>query len=727
MVTATPPTTDSAPPPVRRSTASETVARLGRLTLKELREILRDRRTIVTLVLMPLLVYPLLSIGFRQFFLSRMVLEQPTSYRIGVESEAAAQWLRMYLHNFAPLETKPVVESTGEKPISPEPTWFVVEDLEAAVKSGGVDLGVRLRDFDAVRLARQSTLAVDAEFLVASDYAMGDKALASIERRMMRANTAFLDQRLQAMGLTQRATPVAASRVEIETGEKRSSVSLLTVLPLILIMMTITGAVYPAIDLTAGERERGTLEILVAAPVPRLGLLLAKYVSVLTVAMLTATVNLATMAITIAASGMGPLLFGEQGWRPLAVVQIFALLLLFAAFFSAVLLSLTSFARSFKEAQAYLIPLMLASLAPGLLAMTPGLRLTGLLAVAPLVNIVLLGRELLEQTAELPAAVIVVTTTFLYALAALSVAARVFGSEDVLFNTQSGWSDALRRSPRPREAPSIASALMCLALIFPAFFLTTSALGQLSAVELSIRLLLSGAATCLLFGGFPWLAAWFGRDRLREAFQLHRPHWVAWPAAVLLGLSLWPLAHEIVVWQRELGLFTLSDEQLERVRSMLAAWRQIPLGLILLSMAVAPGVFEELFFRGYLMRALREHGTALSTIGVSALLFGLFHLVTTDSLAIERLLPSTLLGVVLGWLCWRTGSVLPGMLLHTLHNGFLVSVAYYQPWLEARGIGMSDESHLPAAWLAASALVSVAAAAMVWLGTRRKTELATGQ
>src|SRR5205085_9996376 len=183
-----------------------------------------------------------------------------------------------------------------------------------------------------------------------------------------------------------------------------------------LILMTITGAVYPAIDLTAGERERGTLEILVAAPVPRLALLFAKYVSVVTVAMLTALVNLVSMTVTLLLTGLGPLIFKGAGLTFPLVVEVFALLLLFAAFFSAVLLTLTSFARSFKEAQAYLIPLMLASLAPGLLAMMPGLKLQGVLMVLPLVNIVLLARDLFTGDMEPIVATVVVLTTLVYAL-----------------------------------------------------------------------------------------------------------------------------------------------------------------------------------------------------------------------------------------------------------------------------------------------------------------------
>ena len=109
--------------------------------------------------------------------------------------------------------------------------------------------------------------------------------------------------------------------------------------------MTITGAVYPAIDLTAGERERGTLEALMAAPVPRLGLLIAKYIAVMAVALLTATANLLAMSVTLLSTGLGPLVFGEGGLSVLLIVQVLGLLVLFAAFFSAILLAITSFAQ----------------------------------------------------------------------------------------------------------------------------------------------------------------------------------------------------------------------------------------------------------------------------------------------------------------------------------------------------------------------------------------------
>src|SRR5207244_9214524 len=160
-------------------------------------------------------------------------------------------------------------------------------------------------------------------------------------------NELALDEQLTSLGVTA-ALPAATTRHPI-TFAGAPPFSLAALIPLILVLMTVTGAVYPAIDLTAGERERGTLEALIAAPVPRLGLLIAKYVAVLTVAILTALVNLTAMTITAHSTGLATSLFGG-GMTVGVVVKILLLLVLFAAFFSAILLALTSYARSFKEA-----------------------------------------------------------------------------------------------------------------------------------------------------------------------------------------------------------------------------------------------------------------------------------------------------------------------------------------------------------------------------------------
>jgi ABC-2 type transport system permease protein/sodium transport system permease protein len=321
---------------------------------------------------------------------------------------------------------------------------FEVADVEEPVLAGTVDVGVRPRPG-----GREQTR--DWDLLYREDSAHGLEAVRHLQRLCEAAEGRFLRDFLLAKGW--RPPPrLAVTGTAVQPPDLKKSSAFLTLVPLILILMTITGAVYPAIDLTAGERERGTLEILMAAPLPRLSVLLAKYAAVMTVAVLTALVNLGAMALTLKVSGLGPRLLGEGGLSPLLLAEVFGLLLLFAAFFSAVLLALTSRAHSFKEAQAYLIPLVLLSLLPGTLSLVPGLHLGGALLLVPLLNTVLLARDLLAGNAEPAAAAVVVASTLAYALGAICVAARLFGAEAVRAD-QRGWFAWLHRPPEDLPSP----------------------------------------------------------------------------------------------------------------------------------------------------------------------------------------------------------------------------------------------------------------------------------
>ena len=505
-----------------------------------------------------------------------------------------------------------------------------------------------------------------------------------VEDRLASANDAYYQSQLAVAGITAQP-PGSFRRVEVDAGGG-GGMSLATIAPLVLILMTMTGAVYPAIDLTAGERERGTLETLIAAPVPRLGLLLAKYIAVLTVALLTATVNMIAMTATIMVSGLGPQIFGAGVFSFTTLVQVFCLLALFAAFFSAVLLTVTSMARSFKEAQAYLVPLMLISLAPGIMGAMPGLEMSAAMAITPLVNIVLLARDLLNGQVNAPLGVVAVAATAFYTAAAIALAARIFGGDAVLYGSQGGWRDLLRRPETEDSVAEISTSTFCLALIFPLYFLISGLLQQLLQAAFDdqsprgamISLLLAAIATALLFGVIPLAAAAFTRVRLSSGFGLRPPSILSLFAAVAFGVSLWTFAHEIVLFASFIGIGAITAEQFAGIERLLEAWRDIPLWLILLSLAVAPAVFEEFFFRGLLFGSLTKRLSPAKAILVSAALFGAFHVVSGSALAVERLLPSTFIGLFLGWLRYRSGSIFPSMLAHLLNNGLLLCLAYYR-------------------------------------------------
>ena len=710
--------------------------RLGRLVLKELREILRDRRTIITLVVMPILIYPLLAVVFQRFLVTSISVNTDVEYVIGVDSDLSGAILLKQIQagdvelnrrrerddlQEVEFDLKKLARSwaagehdTGESP-PPKLFYKVVPNDDAARQV--IDSSVHM-----VALQRHRPNEDDSDrglhkphiwqLVYRAGSQTSEATLNFVESRLNAYNEYELNQQLKKLGVwaslpgTTERHPISFSGAPI--------FSLAALIPLILVLMTVTGAVYPAIDLTAGERERGTLETLIAAPVPRLGLLMAKYVAVLTVALLTAVVNLTAMTVTAFSTSLGGSLF--EGSMTLSVmIKVLLLLGLFAAFFSAILLAITSYARSFKEAQAYIIPLMLLCLVPGVLCLLPGLEFKGWMAVTPLVNIVMLARDLLEGTVVTHLAVAAVCSTIIYIGMAIALAARIFGTDAILYGSPATWSDLVRRpSERPPTA-TLPAAMLGLALMFPAYFVLASGLGRSRELPIDRQLIVIALITAAVFGGIPIAIMMFGRVRWSSGFALRRAAFGALLAAGMLGLALWPVAHEVYLLSKWLGLSVLGKEQFAEAETMLARLRSAPLWLILVSMGLVPAIFEELCFRGFLFGALRTKLADDRTVIASSLLFGLFHEVFMPG----RLLVSTFLGGVLGWVRLRTGSILPGMLLHATHNCLLLTIARYPNEIAARVRSFEEQEHLPALWLAVAAIGIVLAGGLLVASTRR--------
>jgi ABC-2 type transport system permease protein/sodium transport system permease protein len=682
--------------------------RLTRLARKEVSEILRDRRTVITLVLMPLLLYPVMSLAFRQYFLAAradLVDEDVGGPALTVafanaDSEGGFAAL-LHFTNDILRRQRP-----NRKP-SEVPRILKVpldDDLAKTVRDHKAQLGVRLKNVQDFKPSQD--LRWDYELIYLETSAPSREALRFAEERIALANSRYLLSRLKISGAAPPVNAVTFSRQALAASEEGQEFSYLAALvPLILILMTITGAVYPAIDLTAGERERGTLELLCAAPVPRVGLLFSKYVAVVIVAVLTAVVNLAAMTATLSVTGLWSAILKNVTLTPGLVLEIFLLLLLFACFFSAVLLCLTSFARSFKEAQAYLIPLMLVSLAPGVMALMPGIKLNGLLAVAPLINIVLLARDLFDGQAQGPLATLVVTSTLVYAAAAITVAARLFGAEAVLYSEQGSWGDLLRRPANPRAEPSAGGALFCLAMIFLVGFLVGNSVALNQALSILERFYLMAGLTVVLFVGLPVAGAAYARVRPASGFRLRVGPWAGYAGALLLGLSAWVFVTELTILLYRQEIVAFDPARALALRGFFATLRRsLPVAAVA-GLFAAQGVAEEVFFRGYLFSAVRGRTNATNTVLITALLFGLFHLVGLEGFSLERGLSSTLMGLLLGWVAWRTGSVWPGMLLHGCHNALLILLTYDQSNAQAGGDPQIPAHHPE--WMIYSAAVAV--------------------
>ncbi|MGB4712213.1 MAG: ABC transporter permease subunit/CPBP intramembrane protease [Fuerstiella sp.] len=707
----------------------ETTGRTWRLAVKELREILRDRRTVLTLVLMPLLVYPLLGVIMRKGVLSNLSLMQKVEVHVCLESENDVGLFSDAMRRGEELlagSQSVAGESGGSDPLTRQNPlggeqgfefaiyWLkdasTSDSLEQQVRDSFTDVGVRLTYVQSGNPGSGNARFLEWKIFRSEGSALSERGYKEITKRLNAINNQYVEYLLQSSGLPSRKPATISSEVIRATDSGTSP--LITFIPLVLVLMTMTGAVYPAIDLTAGERERGTMEILVAAPVSRMTILAGKFLAVLTVALLTASMNLISMFATLFALGLEGTVLGNVG--PTMVIQVIVLMVVFAAFFSAVLLSITSVARSFKEAQAYLIPLMLMALTPGVFSLMPNLKMNGMLAVTPLVNTVLMGRDLLQGEVNILMFAIVLISTALYGVLALSLAARIFGSDAVLYGNGGSWTELLKRPGKTVAVAPIPVSSTCLAIVFSLFIILGGIPSRLfdSATGLVVG---SGVTSILLFVGVPLLVASLTRVKVRSGFVLRLPSLVMWLIACLLGTSLWVFVYELEVSM-------LTDDRIEELRRLhelvLAKFGTAPYWAKLFAVAIAPAFCEEFFFRGFLQNSIRKHTSAWISVFTTGVVFGLFHVIVQDSLMLERLLPSTLLGIILGVLFEKSGSVFPGMLLHLLHNGLLISISEYESELSAMGIGTSEHQHIPIGWLACAAVPIVIAAILLFRANR---------
>ncbi|MEP6172869.1 MAG: CPBP family intramembrane glutamic endopeptidase, partial [Rhodopirellula bahusiensis] len=274
--------------------------------------------------------------------------------------------------------------------------------------------------------------------------------------------------------------------------------------------------------------------------------------------------------------------------------------------------------------------------------------------------------------------------------------------------------------------PSMSQAGLVIALLLPASFLISNGLMQWlrmvsDTISVSSQLLLNALSLILVFGLIPLFATIIGKHRILTTYRFFTPPLASLLGAVVLAGGAWAFAHEALALADQFGIALLSEDQIERTRSLLDKWKTVPPWILLLTMAATPAIIEELCFRGYLFSAFSNVLRPWQTIGITAVLFGLFHVFVGSTLLVERFLPTTLLGLLLGWVAFRTGSVWPGVVLHFFHNGMLELAARYHEQLDFLGLSDTEGSkHLPSTWLAAAAMLVIVGISIVAWSTRGK-------
>ena len=164
------------------------------------------------------------------------------------------------------------------------------------------------------------------------------------------------------------------------------------------------------------------------------------------------------------------------------------------------------------------------------------------------------------------------------------------------------------------------------------------------------------------------------------------------------------------------------DRLVETTQQYATMIRQVPPLVIALCFAVIPAVCEEWFFRGMLLRSLLDGRSARKAIIVSAVLFGAFHMISNSVVAVDRLIPTTLVGFALGYLAYKANSIWPGVILHTVHNAFVVFLAYYQQQLANLSWFPGEEESIPLLWVAVGAVIALLALTIVAMAKRSQND-----
>ncbi|MBP7933103.1 MAG: CPBP family intramembrane metalloprotease [Phycisphaerae bacterium] len=656
---------------------------------KELTDILRDRRTLMAMILIPVVLYPVLMLGFVWAAQAERASLRTQQYTIAAGDAVTAEHLRELIHRAQ--EARP--------PSEEKRATFVVEVQDTPDEKLGDIIQARVDlDFPEGPHAQPAVLNIRirySEVNVRSRAAMEELSHLLGQLREVLARDSIqelLDKMVPSLpGSVNAQTilkPIEITASSTATDQQRGGWALGQIIPIILVLMTITGAVYPAIDLTAGERERGTLETLMATPTSPLTLIVGKFLVVATIGLATATLNLASVGATMHFGGLTHALTSEMPVRfPIGILPVVLLCMVpFALLFSAILVAVCSFARTFKEAQNYVMPVIIGALIPSAAVTLPSVRLEGPMLVLPVGNMVLLARELFQQTYAWSSVAVVMLSTTLYAAAAIALAARLFGQEAVLFVDVGSYKTLIRRRfMRPSPAPSMSQALVLVALLFPVSFYAQNVLFGSSVENLLHKLkVLAVMQFAGLFAVLPLAVCGYLKIDVVNTFRLRFPPAKAWLGVILLGSSSYLLAHRFV--QAQSWLTPPSDALRQYEQQINAQLGAAPLWLMVLLLSLTPAITEELLFRGFLLRGLSAGLRKWSAIVVAAVIFGVFHFM------VERMPLATLLGVVLGYVCWQTRSVLPGMLMHAMHNAWPLVVSSLDERVP-RFLGMAEGHH----------------------------------
>lgn len=628
------------------------IMRMKTLFKRELLDILRDKKTLVMMILVPIILYPLLIVGMTVLMTSIMASQEEKTYLVAFENDAAlaTEVERIFAENEEDLTYKiEIVESSDCK-----------ADLEAL-------------ELDAY-VVSDTEGNIQIHYLSAKDNST--TAMSVLQDAFDIYEDELREQRVTEAGLDVEAilNPVQVENADLSTTEESIGNIIGSMMPFLIITVILMGAIYPAIDVTAGEKERGTLETLLTLPVTNFEMIMSKFLAVSTIACASAILNIFSMAgamaflvtssFSAAAEDLNISIQFEE-FIP-GILFTIVVMMFFALLVTAVCMCTCVFAKNFKEANNYITPVMLVFMFGSYAPMLPDLELTVQTAAMPIVNVALMVEGLFQFNYNYGLFAIVLFSNVAYSLLAIMVLGRIYNSEAVLFSE--GLSSVKiftkRSEMKEKQMPGVGDVVLLLCVVL----LLSFYVGSYAQVKWGFAGVAVQQAIILIA---PLFYAWYMKADAKKLFSVQKIKPLQLLGSLLIGIGVFVGA--LLLGALLIPVFPESAENLAGLDAMLL---EQPIYVLILVMAVMPAIGEELLFRGFLMGTLKTKCKAWLTIAVTTFIFAAFHM------SLIKLFTIGIVGLGLTWVTYKTGSIAASMCVHFLNNLMSVIISVYPEQLQ---------------------------------------------
>jgi len=386
---------------------------------KEMLDVIRDRRTIIMMVIFPLLFMPLVLNLTTSLTRSQTDKAKAKVLQVAVVANGNAQTFIQELEK----RTDMVIKENIPK-----------EKIEELVKSKTLDFGLVFEEKFDEKVAQKQSGRIEWYFKSSSEAEITKKRLQELLDQYKKE---LMDSRLKEMALEPSfIEPFTLEELDMATVKEKFGEYIGGFLPYIFILFCFLGGMYPAIDLAAGEKERLTIETLLSSPAKRIQIVVGKFLVITLAGLVSALLSIASLLIAANSIKGIPKSILTVVYRILeldSVLLTLSLLLPLCVFFAAAQLSVSLFAKSFKEAQSMMTPLNFLVIIPVIIGTIPGIKLDVTTALIPVLNVSLATKDIISGTIKAPLLMEVYLVMFLLSAAALILCTRFFKREDVIF------------------------------------------------------------------------------------------------------------------------------------------------------------------------------------------------------------------------------------------------------------------------------------------------------